>query len=80
MYSLNDLCRSCFAGAFPLFAHAMFKHLGLGGASSMLGGFAILFIPAPFVFIKYDAKIRAASKFTTKVTPATRAVDVEIQA
>ena len=46
----------------------------------MLGGFAILFIPAPFVFIKYDAKIRAASKFTTKVTPATRAVDVEIQA
>lgn len=32
----------------------------------MLGGFAILFIPAPFIFIKYDARIRAASKFATK--------------
>jgi hypothetical protein len=31
-----------------------------------LGGFAILFIPAPFIFIKYDARIRAASKFTSK--------------
>lgn len=66
MYSLNDLCRSCFAGAFPLFAHAMFARLGLGGASSMLGGIAILFIPAPFIFIKFDARIRAASKFATK--------------
>jgi DHA1 family multidrug resistance protein-like MFS transporter len=66
VYSVNDLCRSCFAGAFPLFAHAMYQRLGLGGANSMLGGFAILFIPAPFIFIKYDARIRAASKFTSK--------------
>jgi len=52
VYTLNDLCRSSLAGSFPLFAHAMFKHLGLGGASSLLGGIAILFIPAPFIFIK----------------------------
>jgi hypothetical protein len=30
----------------------MFAHLGLGGACSLLGGVAILFIPAPFLFIK----------------------------
>jgi DHA1 family multidrug resistance protein-like MFS transporter len=58
----------------------MFQRLGLGGASSMLGGFAILFIPAPFIFIKYDARIRAASKFTTKVTPAARAQEMEMRA
>jgi DHA1 family multidrug resistance protein-like MFS transporter len=58
----------------------MFKRLGLGGANSMLGGFAILFIPAPFVFIKYDAKIRAASKFTTKITPKAREEELRASA
>jgi hypothetical protein len=37
---------------FPLFAHALFSKLGVGGGNSLLGGLACLFIPAPFLFLK----------------------------
>jgi hypothetical protein len=37
---------------FPLFAHALFGKLGIGGGNSLLGGLACLFIPAPFLFLK----------------------------
>ena len=50
--TLNDLFRSSFGAAFPLFANATFKHLGIGGGNSLLGGLACLFIPAPFIFLK----------------------------
>ena len=50
--TLNDLWRASWGAAFPLFAHALFKHLGIGGGNSLLGGLACLFVPAPFLFIK----------------------------
>ena len=50
--TLNDLFRSSFGAAFPLFANALFKHLGIGGGNSLLGGLALLFLPVPFLFIK----------------------------
>ncbi|WWD17614.1 hypothetical protein CI109_102055 [Kwoniella shandongensis] len=65
VYTLNDLFRATFGAAFPLFANAIFKHLGIGGGCSLLGGIACLFIPAPFLFIKYGHKIRAKSKFAS---------------
>lgn len=50
--TLNDLFRSTWGAAFPLFANALFSHLGIGGGNSLLGGLACLFIPFPFLFIK----------------------------
>ncbi|SGZ28544.1 BQ5605_C027g10369 [Microbotryum silenes-dioicae] len=60
--SFNTVCRSSFGAAFPLFAIQMFKKLGVPGASSLLGGLAILFIPAPFLLYKYGKKFRMMSK------------------
>jgi len=57
----NDLFRSAFGAGFPLFARQMYTKLGVGGASSLLGGLSILFIPIPFLLYKYGERIRKAS-------------------
>ena len=62
VYAGNDLFRSGFAAAFPLFAHAMYTKLGLGWASSLLGFISIAFIPIPFALYKYGRQIRLRSK------------------
>lgn len=62
VYAGNDLFRSSFGAGFPLFANAMYTKLGIGGASSLLGGLSILFIPIPFVLYRYGEKIRSKSK------------------
>jgi hypothetical protein len=40
----------------------MYDRLGVPGASSLLGGLALVFLPAPFLLYKYGRKIRAMSK------------------
>ncbi|KAM0749464.1 MFS general substrate transporter [Meredithblackwellia eburnea MCA 4105] len=60
--AINTVCRSAFGAAFPLFATQMYNKLGTPGASSLLGGLAIVFIPAPFLMKKYGKKIRMMSK------------------
>ncbi|BGP55112.1 hypothetical protein JCM8202v2_002707 [Rhodotorula sphaerocarpa] len=60
--SINTVIRSLFGAGFPLFATQMYNTLGTGGASSLLGGLAVLFIPVPFVLIKYGKRIRGWSK------------------
>jgi DHA1 family multidrug resistance protein-like MFS transporter len=62
VYASNDLVRSSFGAAFPLFANAMYAKLGLGWASSLLGFLSVAFIPIPFVLYFYGKKIRLASK------------------
>lgn len=62
VYAGNDLFRSCFGAGFPLFANAMYTKLGIGGASSLLGGLSICFIPIPFILYRYGAQIRRRSK------------------
>lgn len=58
----NDLFRSCFGGAFPLFADQMFETLGLGWGNSLLGFITLIFIPIIFgLWLKGD-KLRARSK------------------
>ncbi|BGP39645.1 hypothetical protein JCM10450v2_003616 [Rhodotorula kratochvilovae] len=47
---------------FPLFTVQMYDRLGIQGACCLLGGLAILFIPIPFVLIKYGKRIRGLSK------------------
>jgi MFS transporter, DHA1 family, multidrug resistance protein len=58
----NDLIRSGFGAGFPLFANAMYKKLGVGWASSLLGFLSVAFIPIPFLLYKYGAALRKRSK------------------
>ena len=62
VFAGNDLVRSGFGAAFPLFANAMYKKLGIAWASSLLGCLSIAFIPIPFVLYFYGKRIRHASK------------------
>lgn len=62
VYAGNDLVRSAFGAAFPLFANAMYSRLGVGWASSLLGFISIAFIPIPFVLVRYGEQIRKMSK------------------
>lgn len=62
VYASNDLVRSGFGAAFPLFANALYSKLGVAWASSLLGFLAIAFIPIPFVLYYYGKRIRLSSK------------------
>ncbi|KAI9871653.1 MAG: hypothetical protein M1823_008383, partial [Watsoniomyces obsoletus] len=57
VYAGNDLIRSSFGAGFPLFATAMYRNLGVGWASSLLGFLAIGFIPIPFLLFKYGSAL-----------------------
>lgn len=63
VYAGNDLMRSAFGAAFPLFGGAMFRNLGTMWASFLLGFLGIAFIPIPFVLYKYGEQIRKRSKY-----------------
>ncbi|TPX15306.1 uncharacterized protein E0L32_004583 [Thyridium curvatum] len=58
----NDFLRSSFGAAFPLFASAMYKNLGVDWASSTLGFISIAFIPIPFVLFRYGVWLRRKSR------------------
>jgi hypothetical protein len=45
-----------------MFATQMYNRLGTQGATGLLGGLAVVFIPVPFVLYKYGRKIRSLSK------------------
>ncbi|GAA5901619.1 hypothetical protein JCM6882_006025 [Rhodosporidiobolus microsporus] len=60
--AINTVVRSAFGAGFPLFAGQMYDRLSIQGASSLLGGIAILFVPVPFLLKKYGKKIRGMSK------------------
>ena len=45
----NTVMRSIFGAVFPLFASQMFEALNPRWASTLLGGFAMLMVPIPFV-------------------------------
>ena len=66
VFAGNDLMRSSFGAAFPLFADAMYRRLGVGWASSLLGFVSVAFIPIPFVLYYYGGRIRGASKMAAK--------------
>ena len=65
VYAGNDLVRSSFGAAFPLFANAMYGRLGIGWASSLLGFLSIAFIPIPYVLYFYGERIRRSSKMAS---------------
>ncbi|KAL4893945.1 major facilitator superfamily domain-containing protein [Aspergillus ambiguus] len=60
----NTFLRSLFAGCFPLFASIMFRRLGVGWASSVLGFVAVALIPIPYLFYIFGKRIRARGKWS----------------
>jgi DHA1 family multidrug resistance protein-like MFS transporter len=63
----NTFLRSLAGAGFPLFAAAMYHNLGVAWATSLLAFLNVAMIPAPILFYKYGARIRALSKFAPKV-------------
>ncbi|OJD36225.1 polyamine transporter [Diplodia corticola] len=55
------LVRNLFGAAFPLFAHAMFRRLGNGGATATLAALALALVPIPFVWERYGRVLRERS-------------------
>lgn len=62
-FAANTFCRSALAAAFPLFTVQMFTTLGVNWACTLIGFIGLLFLPFPFLFYKYGARIRASSRF-----------------
>ncbi|KAH8984843.1 multidrug resistance protein-like protein [Lactarius akahatsu] len=58
----NDFIRSMFGAAFPLFADAMYRNLGVGWASTLLALLACAFIPISILLYKYGEMLRVASR------------------
>lgn len=64
----NDLYRSIFAAAFPLFARAMFVKLGsekfpVAWGNTLLAGISALMILIPVMLLHLGARLRAVSKY-----------------
>lgn len=68
VFAGNDLFRSCMAGAFPLFARALFLNLKtsrfpVAWGSTILACIAVLMIGIPTLFYLNGPKLRARSKY-----------------
>ena len=61
----NTFARSMFAGILPLLVKPWFHRLGNGWAMTVLGAFAALNVPIPFLFAIYGPRIRAKGKYTS---------------
>lgn len=63
----NTFLRSLLACGLPLAARPLFINLGVGPASSLLGGISCVAIPIPLIFMKYGRQLRNRSKFVPSV-------------
>lgn len=61
----NTFARSALAAVLPLLIAPMFAALGNGWAYSVLGLFAALNIPIPYIFYFFGAKIRTRGKYSS---------------
>jgi len=66
----NTVIRSIFGATFPLFANKMYTALNPRWASTVLGLFALLCVPIPFVLMRFGPTLRAKSKFSLNKRPA----------
>lgn len=62
-FAANTIIRSAVGAAFPLFTVQMYEGLGINWASTLVGLIGLVFVPSPFLFYKYGAKIREKSQF-----------------
>lgn len=54
----NTVMRSIFGSVLPLAAIPMFDKLGVGWGNSLLGFVAIIFLPAPWLALRYGEFLR----------------------
>ncbi|CAG8950181.1 hypothetical protein HYFRA_00008418 [Hymenoscyphus fraxineus] len=66
----NTLLRYILGATFPLFTVSMYRQLGIGWATSLLGFLSLPMVPIPWVFYKWGPEIRAASGFETNKNPS----------
>lgn len=59
----NNLLRYLFGAAFPLFAVQMFRGLGVGWATSLLGFLELALTPIPWVLSKYGPRLRQTTRY-----------------
>ncbi|KAL4808587.1 synaptic vesicle transporter [Aspergillus unguis] len=59
----NDFMRAGFGAGFPLFASAMFHNLGVNWACTLLGCLTVLFVPVPFILVRFGRRLRMASRY-----------------
>lgn len=62
-WSSNTFLRYLFAAGFPLFAEIMFRGLGIGWASSLLGFVTLALMPIPFIFYVWGPRLRQGSNY-----------------
>lgn len=58
----NTVLRSLFGAILPLAGSPMYKTLGVGWGSSLLGFIAVAMIPIPLLFYRFGGKLRKAEK------------------
>lgn len=61
----NGILRYTAGAVFPLFTRQMYRAMGVGWATSMLGFVTVALMPIPWVLMKYGPLIRAKSKYAT---------------
>ncbi|KAI9371071.1 major facilitator superfamily domain-containing protein [Aspergillus egyptiacus] len=59
----SSLTRYTLSAAFPLFVPRMYEVLGVGGATSLLGGLAVVMAPIPWLFFYMGPGFRARSAY-----------------
>ena len=59
----NTIVRSTAGALLPLAGPDMFRSLGLGWGSSVLGFVALVFIPMPILLMKYGESLRLKSRY-----------------
>lgn len=63
-WSSNTFLRYLFATVFPLFAEQMYRNLGIGWASSLLGFLTLALMPIPFAFYVWGPGLRKNSSYS----------------
>ncbi|KAI7127538.1 hypothetical protein KC343_g15760, partial [Hortaea werneckii] len=61
----NGLARYTLGAVFPLFTFQMYRHLGIAGATSLLGFVSVAMLPIPWVFYRFGPGIRGRSGYDT---------------
>ena len=59
----NTFVRSLFGAAFPMFATAMYRRLGVAWATSLLGFLTVAMAPVPLLFFFYGERVRGWSRY-----------------
>lgn len=71
LFAANDFFRSALACGSVLFAHPLFKNLGVAKGTSLLGGLSVIGIIGIWLLYFYGGRLRTLSKFAESDAPQT---------